>query len=240
MSPNAKSPPRIGWIAALNPRFLAEPSVMVLVAANLLPLGGVLFLGWDLYTLMILYWLETGVIGLFAIVQTAMAARWAALFYVPFFMVHFGGFMFGHLIFLTVMFGPDPGRLEDMAGHLLGTVREPGMLLALAGLFISHGYSFVANILRPLRSPGHDRAAGHVDGVEAREPASDPTAAMGAPYGRVVVMHLTLILGAMLTAMFQNRIAAFSLLIALKVLVDVVAHIRKNFQPAGAAAAASP
>jgi hypothetical protein len=44
---------KIGWLTALSPQYLRAPSVIVLVAANLFPLYGVLYLGY-LYTLMVL------------------------------------------------------------------------------------------------------------------------------------------------------------------------------------------
>jgi hypothetical protein len=37
------------------------------VAVNLVPLGGVLYLGWSTFDLMVLYWLERGIVGLFAL-----------------------------------------------------------------------------------------------------------------------------------------------------------------------------
>ena len=45
------------------------PSVLILVAANLLPIVGVVFWGWDAFVLLMLYWLETAVIGFWTIVR---------------------------------------------------------------------------------------------------------------------------------------------------------------------------
>src|SRR5688572_2147822 len=121
------APARIGWLHALQPRFLRAPSVIVLILANLVPLAGVIFWGWDLLDLMILYWMETGIIGFYAIIQMAIASRWGALFTVPFFVVHFGGFMAGHLFFLLMMFGgankPNPNvtGFPDLLMSQLGT-----------------------------------------------------------------------------------------------------------------------
>ena len=44
-----------------------------------------------------------------------MLARWGAIFLVPFFCVHFGGFMLGHFLFLWQMFGG--GWNENVADH---------------------------------------------------------------------------------------------------------------------------
>ena len=43
-------------------------TVVFLVAVNLIPLFGVLFLGWGLFPIMVLYWLENGIVGLLVLV----------------------------------------------------------------------------------------------------------------------------------------------------------------------------
>ena len=42
---------------------LKHPSVLLLIGANLVPLIGVLFFKWDIFSIMLLYWLESGVVG---------------------------------------------------------------------------------------------------------------------------------------------------------------------------------
>jgi Family of unknown function (DUF6498) len=214
---------KIGWLSTLRPRFLKAPSVVVLILANLVPLTGVLFWGWDLLTLMLLYWMETGIIGVFAIIHMAIVARWWALYLVPFFVIHFGGFMFGHLFFLLALFGS--GQVTNDLGLLLETLRaeitQRGLWLPFAALCISHGVSFVLNVLRKAK-PVLSRY-----GV-AREEES-PQRIMVAPYGRVVLMHLTIIFGAIIAQAFGSKVWAFALLVVLKITVDVAAHVRKNF-----------
>ena len=38
-------------------------AVILLITFNLVPLAGVLWWGWNVYTLLVLYWLENGIIG---------------------------------------------------------------------------------------------------------------------------------------------------------------------------------
>ena len=38
-------------------------AVVALVVANAMPLLGVLFLGWSVWTILIVYWLENGIVG---------------------------------------------------------------------------------------------------------------------------------------------------------------------------------
>jgi hypothetical protein len=48
-------------------------SSIVLVAVNLAPLFGVVFLGWDVFHVLALFWLENVVIGVFGIARVALA-----------------------------------------------------------------------------------------------------------------------------------------------------------------------
>src|SRR6185503_3557233 len=66
-------------------------SAWVLVAANLLPLYGVLFWGWEVFPLLVLFWVENAVVGALNALRMLAAdpadrALWAGkLFMVPFF-----------------------------------------------------------------------------------------------------------------------------------------------------------
>lgn len=220
---------RVGWLAAFSRPYLLAPSVIVLIAANLIPLAGVMFWGWDLYGLMLLYWLETGIIGFWTILHMAILARWGALFLVPFFTVHFGGFMAGHLLFIWVMFGGGDGAQVDSLENLKSIFRvEPGFWIAALALFLSHTVSFAVNVWRPLMAERRGAPQPHGPRTRADDRAQN---VMMAPYGRVVVMHVTILIGALLSEVFKTRLAAFVLLIALKIVVDVAAHVRKNFRP---------
>ncbi len=229
MSRSAPSATKVGWTAALNTRYLRMPSVVALIAANLVPLYGVLAWGWDLFELMVLYWMETGIIGLFAITQMALTARWAALFLVPFFIVHFGGFMTGHMVFLVTMFGPQQvPRFSEIPGFVAGMVAGAGFWIAVLALFASHFVSFVLNVLGPMIRGWFGRRPRAALPVQSGEMDGS---VMTASYGRVIVMHVTILIGALLVEVFQTKLAAFILLIALKTVVDVAAHVRKNFKP---------
>ena len=88
------------------------PSLVALVIANALPLVGVLFLGWTVFPLVLLYWLENLVVGGFNVTkllltQPRQPAYWLGkAFLVPFFLVHFGGFTYIHGVLVVAFFGP--------------------------------------------------------------------------------------------------------------------------------------
>jgi len=48
-------------------------SIGSLILSNLIPLIGVLFFGWDVSTILILYWSENVIIGFYNIFKMAMA-----------------------------------------------------------------------------------------------------------------------------------------------------------------------
>lgn len=189
-------------------------TVWVLVASNLVPLVGVVAFGWDLGLLLLLYWAESAVILLFSLVKLSIVAGKAAFALVPFFLVHAGMFMGGHLVFLLVLFVefPDGGVQEWFTDLGIG----------LAVLFASHLVSFIVNV----RGKGEAYAKG--------------TDAMTGFYRRIVVMHLTIIFGAMLAAVIGLRVAALLLLITLKTLADALAHVHERRKNAAAAAPVQP
>jgi hypothetical protein len=234
MSDAASRPGKIGWRQAWSGRYLSAPSVLILIAANLIPLYGVLHWGWDLYLLMTVYWMETGIIGLWTIPRMAITGKWVALVLVPFFVVHFGGFMAGHFVFLWALFaGGWADRVAGVGDFFRVIVFGAGLWIAFLALFVSHGASFYLNVLRPLLREDSDDAAARAGRPANPAPAqiADPRKVMMAPYGRIVVMHVTILGGAFLIQIFQTRVAAFVLLIALKVAFDIAAHVRKNFAP---------
>lgn len=221
MPPPVEKPKKIGWLEAWSSAYLRYPSVLILIVANLVPLYGVLFWNWDLFTLMMAYWMETAAIGFWNIGHMALLARWGALFMVPFFIVHFGGFMLGHFLFLWQMFGGGWNEnVENIEEFLRSIPVNWTVWIAFGALFVSHGLSFFFNVLRPWWR-GEGEMPGQAQNV------------MVGTYGRVIVMHITILFGAALAAFFKTPTAAFILLIVLKVFVDVSAHIRKNFKPAG-------
>jgi hypothetical protein len=181
----------------------------VLVLANLVPLVGVLAWDWSLLAVFLLFWAETGIIGVFHLAKLPWSAGLGALFLVPFFAVHFGGFMFGHLTFILLFFG-DGLTVNPMEAW----ARVPALLAplswALAALAASHGYSFWANFLRA----GRNRVVG--------------PEMMFAPYKRVIILHVVLVVGGFPALVLGAPAAALALLVLLKIAVDVVAHRRHH------------
>ena len=199
-------------------------STAALVVFNLIPLWGVLFHGWDVFTVLLLFWFENFIVGAFNIARMAIArgnggganGPLAKLFIIPFFIVHYGMFLSVHGLFIFTLFG-GRGPFAPPASHVTGADGQPlallpntsGIEIALAflGLCLSHGVSFAANYI----GRGEYRTA------TARE-------LMMQPYGRIVVLHLTIVLGAFGVVVFGAPEAAVALLVLLKIALDLRAH----------------
>jgi hypothetical protein len=95
-------------------------SSAALIAANLLPLGGVLFRGWDVFLVMALFWLENVAIGLFAIAKIVASGSKSGC---------------GTPLFSGA--APVDGEFHDPVEALRGVVRLDLGVAAL-GLFLSH------------------------------------------------------------------------------------------------------
>ena len=178
-------------LATGSVRSPSVPSAVGLVVANVVPLAGVVWFGWDLFGVMWLYWAESGVIGAFAlarILSTGDTAVWRALPSAAFFAVHYGGFWLGHGVFIAMTFGPtDPASTLDRLLVLALAAAPVGTVVPLAA---SHGASFAFNYL---------------GGGEWREATVGTEASR--PYGRVVLLHVVILAGGF-TAEAAGRLAA--------------------------------
>jgi hypothetical protein len=279
-------------------RTTASRSVAALLVANAIPLIGVLFFGWSLLTILVIYWLENGIVGFwnvprillaqgsavpslpplpdaaaFAATGSANAARdlqaaWekareaqlraaatatrdigatpgfvrffgsarmpsagrAAL--AVFFLVHYGIFWFVHGVFVfTLPMFLGHGAADCIAGSPIFPAGTPGgfpgaatcgpgpfgdvlwsnVTIAAIALFVSHGAAFLFNYI------------GNAEYITA-----SPTGQMGAPYGRVVVLHLTILFGAFAVAILGAPVAALLILVGLKTALDLTLHRRER------------
>lgn len=212
---------------------------MSLVVANLFPLLGVQLWGWDLTDLLLLYWLENAVVGVFT--ALSLLALWperrpyaalaaVKLFSVPFFAVHYGMFWIGHGIFLMAFFSGEPGGLfggssgAPSAADSAFFGQAGGFFLAplqatfanadtlawpLALMFVSHGVAFATDFL----ATGEFRTA-QVGEVMMR------------PYGRVVVLHLSIVLGGFLALATGPSQAVLLLFVLFKLIADAMGYLR--------------
>lgn len=187
-------------------------STLALVVANLVPIAGVLFWGWRLDQAMILFWAESAFVAFYTVAKMAVVGRWLAIPAGAFFLAHFGAFMAIHFLFIYELFvrGPGSGGHEPPLGEALTGVFVP-LWPALLALFLSHGVSFFLDFL----GRGEDRS------MTLR-------ALMGAPYSRVITMHLTLLFGGWIVLAMHDPRPALAILLLLKIVTDIHAHRRER------------
>ena len=192
-----------------------RPSVIALVLANLVPVFGVFYFHWEVFPLMFLFWSENVIIGAFNVLRmiVAMPFRVGVLPLIPFFCVHYGLFTFGHGLFLIELFGgglkrfggfPEPENI--LANHERKSPRLDG---AGAG-----------------RQPGISFATNYVGQGEFRR--IEPSTLMVQPYGRIFVLHISLLAGGALMQAMHSPVVGLLVLIALKILLDLAGHLRER------------
>lgn len=155
----------------------------LIVLLNLIPLGGVLWLGWDAGQILMLYWIENLIIGVLALTRILTArgvdepvngARPESRVRLGcFFTFHYGIFTLVHGVF-TMM----------LASRLMG-----GAMPLWDGVFASTGFHWAV------------LAAAAIQGVilvrdwwgSGLWRRSTPVMEMFRPYGRIVVLHVTVL-----------------------------------------------
>lgn len=197
------------------------PTALALIAANLLPLYGVLVLDWPVFPMMVLFWLENIVIGLLNILRILLARPadstkfFRKYFLALFFTVHYGLFTAIHGLIVFSMFGGKPYKALMAGLWTMDAARfaitEFSLWPGIAALAASHLFSFFWNYL------------GQREFQKAR-----PEALMHTPYSRVVMLQITIIFGGALVQLFNSPLWALLVLIGLKIGVDLRAHLMEH------------
>jgi hypothetical protein len=212
--------------------YLTNIPLIALVSANLIPFWGVLFLGWDAFHVVLLYWSENIAVGFYNVLKMAFAKvskpveNLGKLFMIPFFAIHYGGFCAIHGFFVLMLFSKgDVDFMDNISWPcffvflqmLLNVIRHAysimpeAMRYAMGALFVSHGVSFVYNYL--------------MKGEYARV---KPDRLMGSPYARIVIMHIAVLFGAFLTMALGSPVGILIILVGLKTSLDVIFHLRQH------------
>lgn len=189
---------------------LFRPSSIALVLANLVPLFGVLLFDWQVIDVLMLYWAENVVIGAINVLRMGVCPEGEKWFLIPFFVIHYGIFCFGHLTAVTAIFSESFGT--GSAWQYFFSVpfadawRTP-LWMAIGAIAASHLFSFFANFIA---------------GEEYRR--TSVSKLMQRPYGRIVVLHIAIIVGAALIDWLGSPIAMLVVLIAAKIALDLKLH----------------
>lgn len=195
-----------------TPRPLALP---LIILTNAIPLIGVLIFGWELRSILLLYWAENIILGaatllkIFSYFPPDAQPLKAKLFLGAFFTVHFGIFCFVHLIFLLVLSSTDLGAtptIPDLSN--LGR----GIIYALLSMVAFQIYDYYTSFIQSgkYRHPG----------IEGK--------IVSAPYKHIVVIHIAIIFGAIIAVFLGTPIAILLIIIAGKTITDLRAEKSKT------------
>jgi len=193
-----------------------KSSFFTALVGNILPLLGVLFFNWSVTSILLAYWLENVVIGVYQVLKMRRSKvnfphneknklvvgplrpilSSEKVFYPIFFCVHYGLFLLVHLFFLW-FFG------QTIKDEVL--FAWPVVVSALPFL-ITHGRVYVSEY------------------VEKKQYEQIPMAKLFiAPYRRIFIMHATLIIGSIPLFFLLPVIPKIgAVLVFLKVILDVV------------------
>ena len=248
-------PPEAGPVSGPPPTFIGRVTgayrvnssaiaAVLLVTTNLIPLGGVLWLGWDLLLILALYWAENGVVGVINVLKILMAqgtgtanapisrltingrpaANLSRVGTAGFFTVHYGLFWVVHGLFVFTFvpamagaqfYGPDGAPFGEPMDVSLTTPDWPILGVGVVGLAISHGVSFWTNFI----GRGEYRTL-------------SPAQLMTQPYGRLAVMHVTIVVGAFVSIFLGTPLGSLLVLVVLKTALDLFFHLRQHRGPA--------
>jgi hypothetical protein len=189
-----------------------KASSIALIAANLLPILGVLYFDWDAFSIVALYWVENIVIGIINILKMIICDPKSLSFSIPFFALHYGFFCFICGVLVLTLFGHDSGIMS-----LSGDVREFSQLFsehhlwwAIFILAASHLFSFVINFLGR--------------GEFRQTTVSALTAEL---YSREIVLQIAILFGGWIANLLGNSISVLVFLVLGKTIADLNFHLRE-------------
>lgn len=195
-----------------------------IIIVNIIPIIGIIFFGWTLFSILFIYWFESFTIGIFNVIKmffcrTFPVSRikndnvkipnlngsgveiFLGMIYIPFFMFHYGMFLFGHLIFINA--------IQSIMNNSVNIFQQnyEGIIFPVVAIFLSHAVSFFSNFI-----------------AKKEYKKTSIAGLMISPYKRVVVMQITLIFGTFILMLTSIPTFVVILFIILKVYFDLKAH----------------
>jgi hypothetical protein len=221
-----------GWTPALVFRNLLG------FAGNMLQIYGVLYWRWDMFQILMLYWMETAVIGFWGLLRLAVLPegllgeltvngrviaatnRLLLQMFVPFVAISLAA----HLLILWAVFA---GR---SAAGIHGPVSFASHFIIASGAWKPLLFTWLAGAVGFYQSPKRALLARRQIAAVSRVHGDGVGAAIGGTLGRIVMLQVATIIGAMLARSY-GTIAPWLILIGLKTLTDYQPPYRKPIEP---------
>jgi hypothetical protein len=187
---------------------MQNKSLFVLIIVNILPIFGVIFLDWQVGSIVSIYWVENIVIGIYNVLKIIKSENFflekssknklskatVKLILISFFIFHFGLFTLVHGVFIYFIF-------------LREGINFIALFWGFVSLMISHGISYVENYLMKQEYK-------NVNMIDL----------MALPYKRVSILHMVVIFSGFVVLILSRSILSVVMLVFLKTVVDVIAH----------------
>lgn len=185
-------------------------SVISICVVNAIPLYGVQVLGWSAFFVIFTYWLENFVIGFYTVLKMCVLqgqfpfdkTLFSRASKILFFILHFGIFTAVHGMFIWALFYEPEGILLWQA------------FLMFVSLMASHGISYFVNFIGK-----HEYKKVTIGQI------------LISPYLRIFPLHLAIIFsGAIFFSQQEPSVTALTLLVILKLGLDLILHIFERFR----------
>ena len=232
-----QDPRGTSWINVQSGVGLRHPATLLLLAANATPIYGVLYWGWDVFLLLVLYWVETVIIGIWTIARITTlpqksfgdlprpGTKVSPIIVAAFFVVHSGIFLAAFLAFLWSEFSGEwahkiHGPTEFISVLIIGT----GLWVPLIVLFIVRGFEF---LLRWLGPEVLARRLGRSFKIPVQE-AAPLGAVIGGFYTRVIILQVAILISGFFARGYPT-ITPLVILIAIKTVADGLLQLKFDF-----------
>jgi len=203
---------------SLVARTYRDPLAWLSLGTDLVPIIAIILFQWGPTPLVALYWLENLVIGGYTILRLAGSAVTGlgnlllALFMIPFFTLHYGMFCYGHGLFIKSLSGEGGSDgFMDVVNWALSS--GAGVAWLVAVIAASNMVFYLADFIGK---------------GELRQ--TNPAAEMFAPYGRIVTLHVAIILGAFLSIATQQPLLGVLVLILIRVVFGIVLSVLRRMR----------
>ncbi len=188
------------------PRPKLDKASIPIILWNLFPVMGVVFLGWKPESVFVCYALETIIVGLFTVIRMLVIHYYgtrdiklndpAGLFLIPFFLVHFYGFVF---IQLEIFF--QDGLFETLGRFL----KERAYLMALAAFLLKNTLDFTMEFI--------------LKGIYNKRTMRQQ---MFEPYPRVILQQFVVMFGGFIFDITGNGYPVLIIFVGIKMYVDLM------------------
>lgn len=198
---------------------LDRPGAWWTIASNAIPVVGVVFFGWQALPLLVFYWLENVVIGALNVPKLIISGATkpmpqplVGLFFAAFFIVHYGMFCFVHGIFVFAMF-----TMSDLVHGGVEPASTSFDLITSVSLVMNAELFWSTVALVAIRL-GEFVLLWLGGGVWR---TVEPQTQIFEPYGRIIVMHLTIFIATIPVLVLGQPMLAVLALALLKTALEL-------------------